>query len=116
MKIEWLVTDVTTIGSPDRAERAILGLILAWRVFAQFRTYLWWESPFVMQKPPLELWELYSGSFDENRVVGSRCTSYRIPWQSGTCYFRGDFGLACFLPMQDIFVVAEPLCDVGASS
>ena len=25
MRIEWLVTDVTAIGSPDRAERAILG-------------------------------------------------------------------------------------------
>ena len=31
MKIEWLVTDVTVIGSPDRAERAILGVILAGR-------------------------------------------------------------------------------------
>ena len=29
MKIEWLVTDVTAVGSPDRAERAILGVILA---------------------------------------------------------------------------------------
>ena len=29
MKIEWLVTDVTAVGSPDRAGRAILGVILA---------------------------------------------------------------------------------------
>ena len=29
MKIEWLVTDVTTVGSPDIAERAILGVLLA---------------------------------------------------------------------------------------
>ena len=29
MKIEWLVTDVTAVGSPDRAERASLGVILA---------------------------------------------------------------------------------------
>ena len=29
MKIEWLVTDLTAVGSPDRAERAILGMILA---------------------------------------------------------------------------------------
>ena len=27
MKIEWLVTDVTPVGSPDRAERDILGMI-----------------------------------------------------------------------------------------
>ena len=28
MKIEWLVTDVTAVGDPDRAKRAILGVIL----------------------------------------------------------------------------------------
>ena len=52
MKIEWFVIYVTPVGSPDRAERAILGVILA--------------------------------------------------------------GL--FWPNQDMFVVAEPLCDVGTSS
>ena len=34
MKIEWLVTDVTAIGSPGRAESAILGVVLAERVLA----------------------------------------------------------------------------------
>ena len=29
MKIEGLVTDVTAVGSPDNAERAILGVDLA---------------------------------------------------------------------------------------
>ena len=53
MKIEWLVTDVTAVGSPARTECAILG---------------------------------------------------------------GDFGCRCFWPIQDIFVVAEPLCDVGTFS
>ena len=52
MKIEWLVTDVTAIGPPGRAEHAILGVILVGRVF----------------------------------------------------------------PIQDTFVVAEPLCDVGTFS
>ena len=28
MKIEWLVTYVTPVGSPDRAERGIFGVIL----------------------------------------------------------------------------------------
>ena len=28
----------------------------------------------------------------------------------------GDFGLACFWPIQDIFVVAEALCDVRTPS
>ena len=29
IKIKWLVTDVTAVRSPDRAEHAILGVILA---------------------------------------------------------------------------------------
>ena len=29
MKIEWLVAGVTAVGSPDRAECAILGVMLA---------------------------------------------------------------------------------------
>ena len=33
MKMQWLVTNVMDVGSPDRAERAILGVILAWRFF-----------------------------------------------------------------------------------
>ena len=34
MKIEWLVSDVTAVGSPDRSERAILGMIVAGRFLA----------------------------------------------------------------------------------
>ena len=30
--------------------------------------------------------------------------------------FGGDFGLAWFLPIQAVFVVREPLCDVGPPS
>ena len=48
MKIEWLVTDAPAIGSPGRAECAILGGILARRVFGQFRTYFWLQSHFVI--------------------------------------------------------------------
>ena len=50
MKMKWLVADVTAVGSPARAEHAILG---------------------------------------------------------------GDFGWALFWPIQAIFVVGEPFCDVG---
>ena len=53
MKIEWLVADVTAVGSIETAKRAVLG---------------------------------------------------------------GHFGWECFWPIQDLFVVAEPLCDVGTSS
>ena len=52
----------------------------------------------------------------ENGVVGCQCNSCRIPWQSATCYFGGDLGWACFWPIQAVFAVGEPLCDVGTSS
>ena len=55
MKIEWLVADVTAVGSLDRAERAILGVIVAGRDFGQFRSFLWPGSHFVVWEPPLEL-------------------------------------------------------------
>ena len=41
MKRKWLVADVTAVGSLDGAKRAILGMILAGRVFDEFRAYLW---------------------------------------------------------------------------
>ena len=37
MKMKWLVADVTTVGPPDRAERAILGVILAEQFFSPIR-------------------------------------------------------------------------------
>ena len=54
MKIEWLVTNETAVGYPDRAERVIFGVILAERVFGQIRQYLHSGSHFVRQEPPLE--------------------------------------------------------------
>ena len=33
MKIEWLVATVTAVGPPDRAERAVSGMVLARRFF-----------------------------------------------------------------------------------
>ena len=55
VKIEWLIAEVTAVGSLDRAERAILLLIVVRRVFGQFRSYLWLGSHFVVWEPPLEL-------------------------------------------------------------
>ena len=48
MKVESLVTDVTAVGSLDRAERANLGGILTGRVFGQSRSLLWSGSLFVV--------------------------------------------------------------------
>ena len=48
MKMGLLLTDVTAIASPGRAERAVLGVILAGPVFGQFRTYLCLLSQFLI--------------------------------------------------------------------
>ena len=40
MKIEWFVINVKAVRSPNRAQRAILGMVLAGRVFGHFRPYL----------------------------------------------------------------------------
>ena len=45
MKIEWLVANVTLVGSPDRAERDNLGMLLD--IFAQFRP-CWWPGSHVV--------------------------------------------------------------------
>ena len=55
MKIEWLVADVTAVGSLDKVKRAIFRVIVAGRVFGQFRSYLWLGSHFVVWEHPLEL-------------------------------------------------------------
>ena len=48
MKIEWLIADVMAVKSPDKAERAILGLILARRVLGQSKSFFWLGDNFVV--------------------------------------------------------------------
>ena len=55
MKIEWLDTDVTADGSSDRADHAILGVILAGRFSCQFRPFFVIRGPlFGVGTPTLE--------------------------------------------------------------
>ena len=53
MKIEWLVIDVTVVGSPDRAERAILGVILAGCLFANSGPFCGWGVTLWCRNPLL---------------------------------------------------------------
>ena len=46
----------------------------------------------------------------------TNATAIGSPGRAEHAVFGGDFGLACFWPIRDTFVVAEPLCDVGTSS
>ena len=52
MKIEWLVADVTAVGFPDRAERAILGVILAECVFWSMQALFVVGEPFCDIRTP----------------------------------------------------------------
>ena len=53
MKIEWLFEGVTPVGTPDRAERAILGIILG-DFLANSGHLCGRGSYFVTKEPPLE--------------------------------------------------------------
>ena len=52
MKIEWLVADATAVGSPDIVERAILGLILTRRFFANLG-YICGQGAILLCRNPL---------------------------------------------------------------
>ena len=50
MKTEWFVVNVTPVDSPDRAERAILGVIL--HVFLSNSGHLFgWEATLLCKSP-----------------------------------------------------------------
>ena len=55
MKIKWFVDHVTPVGSLDRAEHAILGMILAGRFFLPIQAVFVVEEPFCDAGTPLEL-------------------------------------------------------------
>ena len=46
--IEWLVADVTAVGSLDKAKRAIYRVIVAGRAFGQSRSFFVVGEPFVV--------------------------------------------------------------------
>ena len=48
MKLKWLVADITAVGSPYIAERAISAVILVGRCFGQFRPCLSIQAVFAI--------------------------------------------------------------------
>ena len=77
MKLESLVADVTAVGSPDRAERAILGMILAGYFLANKGRFCGGGGTLWCRNPLLNSNNL--GSFDEDREVGNRCKRCQMP-------------------------------------
>ena len=75
MKTEWLVTDGTVVRSPDKAERAILGVILTERFFDQFRPIFVVGDPLLLCRNRLLSPNNFLESFDEDRVICYQCDS-----------------------------------------
>ena len=112
MKIEWLVTNVTAVRSPDRAERASLKVVLAGRFF-------WTNSGRICGRG-VTLW-------CGNTILSSNNFTYdhlmKIEWfvtdetavGSPNRAERAILGviLGVFWSIQAVFVVREPLYDVG---
>ena len=129
MKIEWLISDVAPVWSPDRAEHAIWGVILDGRFLANSGhicsrgVTLWCKNPLFHKtihgpgatawcKIPLLSPNNFSEGDYENIMVGYRWNTCRVPWQGKTCYFRNDFGWALSWSIQAIFLVGEVFCDI----
>ena len=111
MKPEWLVTNVAAVESPDRAERAILGVILG--VFWPIRANCVIGEPHGDVRIPS--WILTSlGSFSGNRVIDYQCNICRVPSQSETSVLGVILGVRWSI--QADFVIREPLCDIGTPS
>ena len=51
MKIEWLITNVSAVGSPDIAERVILGVLLTGHLLSIQATFVV-EEPFCDVRTP----------------------------------------------------------------
>ena len=95
MKIEWLVTDVTAIGP---------GVILAGRVFGQFRTCLWSLRHFVMLEPPLSAINFIWGHLVKTEWLVADVTVVRsLDRAECATYFGGVCGWACFWPNRGHF-------------
>ena len=104
MKIEWLVTNVTAVGSPDRAEHAIL------RVF--------WLGDFLANSGPIcgQGANLWYGNPLLSPNTFNYCHLMKIEWFVANVLFWGDFGWAFFWPIQAVFVAWEPICGIRTPS
>ena len=75
MKIEWLFTGVSRVGSPDRAERDILGMVLG-DFWANLGRCCSQEATLLCRNPLLSPnMYLYLGPFIENRVIADETSA-----------------------------------------
>ena len=114
MKIEGLITNVISIGSPVRAQCENFGMILE---------HFWPNSAtFVVGEPLCDLgipsWALHNtftwGNYMKVKWSIAYVTSVGFPDKAERDIFWVIFGV--FWPIQPAFVVMEPLCGLGIPS
>ena len=92
MKIKCLAVDVTALRSHERAERAILGVILVWHFWPI-------QASFVVVTPLCDVGtssnKLTQGNLMKIEWLVANITAVGSPdICSGTCYFGDNFGWA----------------------
>ena len=136
MKIEWLVTNATAIGSPDRAELAIFGVILVERKnrvagYQCKSSWIPWQSGtwyfggdfclFVL----VNLGRICGGGailWCKNPLLSNksllRVIQVTAAWSPDKVEhaISGVILAGLFLPIQAAFVGREPVCDIGSPS
>ena len=108
-----MVADATTVGSPDRAKRDILGMILD--VFCQFRLLQWPGSQFVIRNSLLSPKKSPQGHLIKIEWFVTDVTAIGFPVRAERDMFLGVI-LGVFCPVRPTFVVGDPCCAVGIHS
>ena len=113
MKMQWIDINITASGSPDRAERAILGVVLATRFLANSGR-IWGRGATLWCKNPL----LSSNNFTQGHLMKiewlvTNVTGVRSP--DRTCFF-GVILARLFSAVQAVLVVREAFYGVGTPS
>ena len=93
MKLEWLVTNVTASGSPDRVERTILEVILAEHFFANLGRICGREAILWCRNPLLSPNNFTYGQLLKTEWLVAYVTPVSSPAKAEREFFKVDFGL-----------------------
>ena len=110
-KIAWKVTREPAVGSPDRAEQAILRKILAGRIFGQIQALFVVGGHLRCGNPLFSSNNFTQGHLIKMKWFVANVITVGSPDRAERAILGCDFGWE-FLSIQDAFVVGTPLCDL----
>ena len=111
-----MVADATAVRSPDRAERTILGVILAGYFFANSGHFCGRRDTLRCRNPLLSSNIFNQGHLLKIEWLVTDVTAIGSPDRAERAILGGPHGWECFWQIEVVFVVGEPLGDVGTSS